>query len=639
MATNPYSYGSLGQRWTVGEPTSKSLLDVSRVKADANRWALEQLIVDPDDTANFVLTAPGLNIDSNTLYVDSVYNSVGFRLTNPNDYAFNGTPSWVASGGAGNASVILVSGTTSIGYFAFADGTTGTDRYSGNIQYNHSTNTMSFNTNGGVEAMTINSAQDLAVDGDTLYIDASADRVGINTASPSALIHAIQGGEPPAEGMLILEANSSSRQLRIQPPTNADNGFFDARGGNMTFLDDGTEIFRYNASTFSTSSGINVGIGTSSAGEKLTVVGGNSTTSTANFTGGAAANDNATLASDYGMFFQIDANNTVGGRIYNWRVGGKGYSDGTSLMTLTSAGQLGLGTSSPTSPGSTGRFMQISNSSGSAGINLDHTTHNSWDIYNYQGALGFYDETATRMTLTSTGLGIGSSSPLCRLDLEGAGGGSPTGAIPSGGLFVRVTDTATVGEGAVLRLQSTNGAKETAATIAAVHTSGNNGDLTFGLYGGGATHPEGMRLTSAGNLLIGYTSSNGSYKLQVNSQIFATNATIATSDGRYKEEVQTLSNATDLVTRLNPVQFKWKSHEIHNLDVGKTDVGFIAQEVQEVLSDTDYSDSVVVTNKTDDEEYLGLGETKLIPLLTAALQEAITKIETLETKVAALEAA
>lgn len=163
MATNPYSYGSLGQRWTVGEPTSKSLLDVSRVKADANRWALEQLIVDPDDTANFVLTAPGLNIDSNTLYVDSANNSVGFGLTNPNDYAFNGTPSWVASGGAGNASVIVVSGTTSIGYFAFADGTTGTDRYSGNIQYNHSTNTMSFRTNGGVEAMSIDSAQDVSL--------------------------------------------------------------------------------------------------------------------------------------------------------------------------------------------------------------------------------------------------------------------------------------------------------------------------------------------------------------------------------------------------------------------------------------------------------------------------------------------
>ena len=34
-----------------------------------------------------------------------------------------------------------------------------------------------------------------------------------------------------------------------------------------------------------------------------------------------------------------------------------------------------------------------------------------------------------------------------------------------------------------------------------------------------------------------------------------------------------------------------------------------------------------------------IDQSKLVPLLTAALQEAITKIETLETKVAALEAA
>jgi len=57
MATNPYSYSSKGERWTVGEPTSKALLDKSRIKADANRWALEQLLVDPDDTANFDLSA------------------------------------------------------------------------------------------------------------------------------------------------------------------------------------------------------------------------------------------------------------------------------------------------------------------------------------------------------------------------------------------------------------------------------------------------------------------------------------------------------------------------------------------------------------------------------------------------------
>ena len=41
--------------------------------------------------------------------------------------------------------------------------------------------------------------------------------------------------------------------------------------------------------------------------------------------------------------------------------------------------------------------------------------------------------------------------------------------------------------------------------------------------------------------------------------------------------------------------------------------------------------------KVGDPKIQTLDSTKLIPLLTAALQEAITKIETLETKVAALE--
>jgi hypothetical protein len=49
-------------------------------------------------------------------------------------------------------------------------------------------------------------------------------------------------------------------------------------------------------------------------------------------------------------------------------------------------------------------------------------------------------------------------------------------------------------------------------------------------------------------------------------------------------------------------------------------------------------------NKLDEEgntipEYQGIDQSKLVPLLTAALKEAIGKIETLETKVAALEAA
>ena len=76
---------------------------------------------------------------------------------------------------------------------------------------------------------------------------AGAAKLGVGTA-PDVRLHVQENGEPPAEGMFILEANSSSRQLRMQPPTNSDNGFIDYRGGNLAILDDGTEIARFQGS-------------------------------------------------------------------------------------------------------------------------------------------------------------------------------------------------------------------------------------------------------------------------------------------------------------------------------------------------------------------------------------------------------
>ena len=57
------------------------------------------------------------------------------------------------------------------------------------------------------------------------------------------------GGEPSATGMIKLQANSSTRQLRISPPSDASNGKIDYRGGNLTFQDDGTEVARFQGTT------------------------------------------------------------------------------------------------------------------------------------------------------------------------------------------------------------------------------------------------------------------------------------------------------------------------------------------------------------------------------------------------------
>ena len=141
-----------------------------------------------------------------------------------------------------------------------------------------------------------------------------------------------------------------------------------------------------------------------------------------------------------------------------------------------------------------------------------------------------------------------------------------------------------------------------------------------------------------GYLLVGYTSSNGAYRLQVNSQIFATSATVATSDGRYKENVTPLDGALGLVCQLNPVQFDWKEHPVHNFDRAQPTVGFIAQEVQQVLGDKPYVASIVkantctleaeerdedgnITKPAVTEEFLGIAEGNMIALLTKAIQE------------------
>jgi Chaperone of endosialidase len=150
--------------------------------------------------------------------------------------------------------------------------------------------------------------------------------------------------------------------------------------------------------------------------------------------------------------------------------------------------------------------------------------------------------------------------------------------------------------------------------------------MRFAWATGLTTTTEKMRLLESGELLVGYGTTNGSsYKLQVNSQIFATSSTVATSDMRYKENVKPITGALDIVTRLNPVTFSWKKHAVHNFSEGAT-TGFLAQDVKAVLKDTEYADAIVKTNECTlptgaKEEFLGIAEGNLISILTAALKE------------------
>lgn len=103
------------------------------------------------------------------------------------------------------------------------------------------------------------------------------------------------------------------------------------------------------------------------------------------------------------------------------------------------------------------------------------------------------------------------------------------------------------------------------------------------------------------------------------------------SDYRIKQNIalQTESGI-DKVKQLKPVTYQYKDYSVYKGD-GVTREGFIAHEVQEVVPSG-------VNGAKDGEEIQSLNMDAIVSVLTKALQEAVAKIETLETKVAALEA-
>ena len=105
-----------------------------------------------------------------------------------------------------------------------------------------------------------------------------------------------------------------------------------------------------------------------------------------------------------------------------------------------------------------------------------------------------------------------------------------------------------------------------------------------------------------------------------------------TSDYRLKQNISSLTGALDKLMRLRPVRHEW----ISNPALGLVD-GFIAHEVAEVVP-------AAVTGEKDALDEKGairpqmMDAAKLIPILTAALQEQQTQIGLLTARITALEA-
>ncbi len=119
-----------------------------------------------------------------------------------------------------------------------------------------------------------------------------------------------------------------------------------------------------------------------------------------------------------------------------------------------------------------------------------------------------------------------------------------------------------------------------------------------------------------------------------------------TSDQRLKKNIKNITGATSKIKALTGRTFEWKEE----LDYGEgTKYGFIAQELETVLPELvtkalvhfDKDGNIIYDNYTNKNEIADTAKTininGIVPVLVESLKEAITRIETLETKVAALE--
>jgi len=112
--------------------------------------------------------------------------------------------------------------------------------------------------------------------------------------------------------------------------------------------------------------------------------------------------------------------------------------------------------------------------------------------------------------------------------------------------------------------------------------------------------------------------------LTINGAITATGDITAyfTSDKRHKNNIQTIPNALEKVSKLNGVTWEWND-DVNEVTKQSPKTGLIAQEVLEVLPE-------VVKQKEDG--FLGLDYSKMMGLLVEAIKEQQSQIEELKSK-------